>query len=109
MGTLLVQIQPDRLSACSEAALEQFRAAVFPICLVSSVSVDEGNHDGRYINVSFETNDLGALWPVVRGTLMKLRLQGASIVTCTGRDGWAAYLLLHHFDSNQPLDRSTEL
>jgi hypothetical protein len=109
MAVLMVQVQPGRLPSFSEESVVQLRAAPTPPGLVSSVEVDEGTDDGRYVNISFISENLKALWPIVRAQLVRLGLQSACIVTCTGRNGWDDYLLLHHFDSAQPRDSSGAL
>jgi hypothetical protein len=72
--------------------------------LVEKVSVEEGRDNGRYINLLFQTNNARQLWPVIRARLVRLGLQRAAIVTCTGREPWRDYLLLHHFDPKERLD-----
>jgi hypothetical protein len=77
--------------------------------VVSRVNVVEGQEDGGYINVTYSSDDLPALWSLVRSALAGGQMRGASllgcaIVVCTGQFGWDDYLLLHHFDPSQPLD-----
>ena len=98
MAEFNVQIQPGRLSSFKESSVERLCSAQAFAGLVQDVSRKEGDDQGRYINVFFTTADSKRFWPVLLEQLVQVGLQGACIVTCTGRDGWNDYLLLHHFD-----------
>jgi hypothetical protein len=98
MGELTVQLQPDLLGSFSDSKVEQLCSSPTLAGLAESHRVVRGNDQGRYINVSFVAADLKPLWQAVRMELVQLGLQAGSIVTCTGKDGWNDYLLLHHFD-----------
>ncbi len=98
MAEISVQIQPDRLVLFDEGAVDRLCSAAAFAGLIQDVSRNEGDDQGRYINVFFITVDPKRFWPVLREQLVQVGLQGACIVTCTGRDGWNDYLLLHHFD-----------
>lgn len=98
MAVLNVQIQPGRLASFEEGAVDQLCAARSYAGLIQDVSKSEGYDQRRYINIFFTTVDPKRFWPVLREQLILLGLQAACIVTCTGRDGWNDYLLLHHFD-----------
>ncbi|MGH7176392.1 MAG: hypothetical protein ACREJC_03335, partial [Tepidisphaeraceae bacterium] len=72
----------------------------------TKISVSAGFERGRYIDVSFETRSLQKLWIRVRKVLKEdSTLARCSIVVCEGSSGWDDYLLLHHFDSRQKLDK----
>lgn len=105
MGELSIQIQPGRMASFSEQHVHQLCSSPAFATLVADCQVEEGNDEGRYINVFFKAADLKPLWAAVRNELFKLGLQAACIVTCTGKDGWNDYLLLHHFD---PQHRTNE-
>ena len=105
MGELSVQLQLDLLTSFSESKVEQLCSSPTLAGLAQGHRVAKGNDKGPYINVSFAASDLKALWRAVRKELVRLGLQGGSIVTCTGKDGWNDYLLLHHFD---PQHRTNE-
>lgn len=104
MDVLCIQIQPDLSRLFSERAIDELRALPAQPGLVDKVSVEEGTDNGRYINLLFETTNARRLWPVIRERLVRLGLQRAAIVTCTGREPWRDYLLLHHFDARERLD-----
>ena len=105
MGELNVQLQPDLLASFSDSQLEQFCSSPSFAGLVQDCRVVKGNDRGPYINVYFSAPDLKLLWQVIRRELVRLGLQAGCIVTCTGKDGWNDYLLLHHFD---PQHRTNE-
>jgi hypothetical protein len=105
MGELNVQLQPDLLTSFSESKVEQLCSSPALAGLAQSHRVAKGIDKGPYINVFFTAPDLKPLWQAVRTELVRLGLQAGSIVTCTGKDGWNDYLLLHHFD---PKHRTNE-
>lgn len=98
MAEFNIQIQPGRLASFEESSVERLCSAQAFAGLVQDVSRNEGDDQGRYINVFFTTTDSKRFWPVLLEQLIQVGLQGVCIVTCTGRDGWNDYLLLHHFD-----------
>src|SRR4051812_8946053 len=104
MDALSIHVQPDRSRLFSEDAIAQLRNIQVEPGLVEKVTVDDGNDHGRYIDITFTTINARQLWPVVREQIIRLGLQRATIVTCTGRERWRDYLLLHHFDPKQRLD-----
>lgn len=64
----------------------------------------------RYRDLAFRTSDRATLWRVLQPALYDDPVHGAAladatIVICQGDEGWDDYLLLHHFDREQPLDR----
>lgn len=105
MHLLRVQVQPNLLAAFNEGAVDALRIGDAPGGTVAGVEVERGDGEGPYINVTFATPDPQLLWSSVRQQLMRLGLQGASIVTCTGSRGWDNYLLLHHFSREVPNER----
>ena len=94
-----VQIQPDRaLGLDVEAALNALQG-------VAAGRVTHGEDDGRYINVDFRVRDVGQCWAAIRQLLhSQEQLASCSLVCCEGRRGWDDYLLLHHFDPNEPTE-----
>lgn len=100
MKALNIQLQTDRLSVIDAApAVARLRA------LADGSHVSEGEDDGRYINVSFEVDDIAVLWAAVQKQLQAdTALAAATIVVCQGQHGWDDYLLLHHFDPSEPLE-----
>lgn len=77
--------------------------------LVSRFAAVEGEDEGSYIDLMFETTELQTLWRLLQNTLYKDAkigedLSKASIAVCEGADGWNNYLLLFHYDLSQKLD-----
>jgi hypothetical protein len=73
----------------------------------------EGDEDGRYINLNFESENRLDLWRLLKTRLFRnadfgQSLAASSIAVCTGDDAWNDYLLLHHFDPAAPLDLLAE-
>lgn len=104
MDVICIQIQPDLSRLFSEQAIDELRTVPVPPGLVKKVTVEEGTDNGRYINLLFQTTNARQLWPVIREQLIHLGLQRAAIVTCSGRESWQNYLLLHHFNAKERLD-----
>jgi hypothetical protein len=105
MHYLSIQVQPELLGAFNESAIDALRELEALEGSVLGVEVDRGEDDGPYINITFATPDPRLLWPTIREELVRLGLQRASIVTCTGSRGWDDYLLLHHFSHGVTTDR----
>ncbi len=99
MAEICVQIHPGRLTSFDESCVQALCSA--PAVAASFHSKAEGVDQDRYINISFTAADPKLFWATLREQLVRLGLQGACIVTCTGRDGWNDYLLLHHFEPQQ--------
>ena len=104
MKALSVQVQPGRAPDMDVGAVEaRFREVAEERQLVKRHQFDRGHDKGEYLNFTFGTEDLRALWERVQEALYRDRnLAGpmgvASIATCEGEHGWDDYLLLHHFD-----------
>lgn len=71
-----------------------------------AVSVASGDDSGAYYNLTIESKDLGALWPLLRDEVAANH-QIRIIVTCEGEDGWNDYLLLYHYDKSEVVDTLT--
>jgi len=61
------------------------------------------------MNFNYETPDLYQLWILIRRHVLDSPTLGpairkAAIIVCQGDFEWDDYLLLHHFDHDQPLD-----
>jgi hypothetical protein len=110
MKLLNVQIQPERVPELDEAeVVSRLTSTGSGTGLVQHVEVTKGNDDGHYTNVSYATHDLPRLWTLLRREVLEDArigpiLQKAAIVVCQGDNGWDDYLLLHHFDDNEPFD-----
>jgi hypothetical protein len=110
MSALSILVRLDRAREIDTAVTKRRLTTVGrPEQLVSGINVVEGEEDGGYINVTYSSGDIPALWSRVRSELAGGRTRGPSllgctIVVCTGQFGWDDYLLLHHFDPSQSLD-----
>jgi hypothetical protein len=96
---LCVQLQPERSRENTDEALRRLGA------LPEFKYVNEGVDREEYINIGFETIAPAALWTKIRACLKAAKFLDGAIVCCEGKWGWDDYLLLHHFDSKEPLDR----
>jgi hypothetical protein len=105
MKAVCVQLQPARLPGLDVAGAVA-RLTRAGARAGARARVAEGLDRGRYVNVEFETEDAAGVWAVVRAELRVVPgLAGAAIVCCEGEHGWDDFLLLHHFDPAEPLDR----
>ena len=108
MKSLHIQLQPSLapgLDAVSEA--DRLRNLIGSSGLAGSISVTEGEDNGPYINIDFDTVDVVAMWSLLRPEWQtNCSLAACTIVCCEGDAGWDDYRLLHHFDSSQPLDEA---
>jgi hypothetical protein len=107
MKALIWQLQPGRdPSFDPTAAVDRLRRIAKYGAVGNAVHVTEGHDERRYINVTFEPADVVRLWTALQEELGNdLALANVSIICCQGDDSWNDYLLLHHFDSTQMLDR----
>ena len=108
MKALSIHIQPER---APELKMEEVQAAFKAIAEMTSLvrhhQFDDGFDKTRYFNFTFGTEDLKGLWAVIQSTTygnpaLAGPLAKSSIVVCTGEHGWDDYLLLFHFDPNEP-------
>ncbi|WP_018150909.1 hypothetical protein [Leeia oryzae] len=115
MTTFCIQIQPDRAPGLDLATLKQFcetLAAEQPA--IERFGLIEGDDEGPFINLMFETDDEFALWKLVKKQLFKHPVFGkvlkqACMVLCSGEEGWDDYLLLHHYDETIECDALDDL
>ena len=105
MKALSIQVQPGRFAATDVPAIEaQFSRIAEHTELVERHTFDRGHDRGEYLNFTFGTNDLRALWNLIqqevyRDPLLASSMAAASMAVCEGEHGWDDYLLLYHFDS----------
>lgn len=110
MPTLVIQIQPDMLPQYDEAAvLAACEGLKVHKPLIASFRMEAGEDEGRWVNLSFETEQPARVWPLLQAAFYGQGALGdamrtASMAVCTGDEGWDDYLLLYHFDPNQILD-----
>jgi len=110
MRTVCLQFQPDR---AAKVSVEHLSALMLRIALAEKGIREftvQRNRSGKYINYLFVGPAVGDIWSAVRGRALRHRLLGPSlrracITTADGSQGWHNYLLLHHFDPKQTLDK----
>jgi hypothetical protein len=62
-----------------------------------------------FVTIAIPTSNVKRLWAELRTTITRSKhLSGCSIVTSQGKNGWADYELLFHFDPKQRLDQESE-
>jgi len=103
---IIVQLQPALVPELNVAsAVEELRSLGTRNRLASRVRVSGGYDKGLYINVDYDSGNVKRLWGRLQRKLRADdRLAQCTIVCCQGKAGWDDYLLLHHFDSDVPLD-----
>jgi len=95
-----IQFQPDLVG---DLDLAEWDAALSSELVDFSVS--SGDEKGVYINYDFVSENPKESWSWIEGLLVKNpSFRDSSIVCCEGSQGWDNYLLLSHFDKNEPLD-----
>ena len=105
MSILSIQIQPERLGGIqTDHIVVQLRAAAEAHANVSAVEVARGDNEGPFVNVNITSDDLPALWLVVKQQVEAAQIASGCIVVCQGARCWDDYLLLHHFDPEKKLD-----
>jgi hypothetical protein len=111
MRTLCVQFQPRRASGL---AIKTVSTLMLKVAMANSdvraFAIHRGGVSDPYVNYLFASRTIVATWKILRAKALanrKLgsRLRRAMIVTGQGSRGWDNYLLLHHFDSEQVLDK----
>jgi hypothetical protein len=102
MKTLLIQVQPQRVSALP---VERVTAAFTSISSMPGVVEHGFDRGDYYLNFSFGASDVADLWRHIRSRVFAEFghcLEASSIVICEGESGWDDYHLLHHFDDTIP-------
>ncbi len=108
MRTLCCQIQIDRLLTITEERITEICRKLSD--RIGNLTYESGDDDGRYVNLLVDTEDAVTVWDAIQASFLSCKIIGqeiraAAIVTITGRNGWNGYLLLHHFDPLEPLDK----
>jgi hypothetical protein len=111
MKTVCVQFQPDR---APKASIQSISAIMLRIALahkaVREFTIRRSRGRIRYVNFLFVGSDMGSVWGSIHALAFRHSrfgavLRRACIATAEGSKGWSNYLLLHHFDPTQTLDR----
>ncbi len=100
MKTFNIQLQPERdFLVCKEEVVSLLNGEGLKPEIV------QGNDDGPYINITFETKSVSGAWALLKEKVLGCKgVKGSAIITCQGSEGWDNYLLLYHFDLSLELD-----
>ena len=100
MKYISIQLQPDREQSLNkEFVISELQNKGYV------AEIDEGEDDGKYINLNIKTDNLKNTWNNIKELIFKNpTVQNSSIVVCEGTQGWDNYLLLHHFDKAVKID-----
>ena len=76
-----------------------------------AVRFEDGEDEGKYLNIIFGTWACEDLWPQIDAALYQSvahgpTLRAQSMALCTGNDGWNDYVLLYHFDPGVPVEQA---
>jgi hypothetical protein len=110
MRTLYIQVQPNRATGIDMARVRELCESIASNKkLITRFAVIEGEDNGPYSNLMFETSELQKLWGLIYDVLYRDERVGpallrASMAMCEGSDGWANYLLRYHFDPSVRLN-----
>ena len=113
-GQVRLQVHPDRVPSLDVSRLKSECEALAGSTLgILGFRSEEGEDQGKYLNLVFGSHSPLTVWPAVRAALYESPqfgppLRNASMALCTGADGWNDYLLLYHFDPSVPIDKHTE-
>jgi hypothetical protein len=110
--TLNIQLQPMLFAVnLCDLAVKKLKALENNKKLVTSAKYDYGEEDGiHYINITFTSLDIIQLWRTIQKQFLTetsagMMFKSGSIIVCEGDFGWNDYLLLHHFDPLEKLDK----
>lgn len=109
MTEFCIQIHPGRAGDLDLDAVRALCAALAKDDgLVRRHVVVEGEDDGPYVNLMFDTERPKELWSLLQQRLYQSSAVGApmrrgSMAMCQGKRGWDDYLLLHHYDPAVPV------
>jgi hypothetical protein len=109
MRTICFHVQPKRVSGIDTGTISKLmlRLALSP--QVREFTIHRGPKDS-WVNFLFSSPVVGRTWRMLHSRALThstwgSRLRRSAIVTCEGSRGWDNYLLLHHFDTKQVLDK----
>ncbi|MCP5283777.1 MAG: hypothetical protein H6933_02645 [Burkholderiaceae bacterium] len=110
-GELRLQIHTDEVSSQAIAALRTECEALAPrLAGALDLRFEEGEDEGKYLNIVFDSHSPQDLWPEIKAALYLSAAHGPTLRTKsmalrTGEDGWNDYVLLYHYDSTVPVER----
>jgi hypothetical protein len=81
---------------------------------VRTFSIERSRAPNGYLNFLFASSTPGRTWQKIQRIALGHQrvgrgLRRSTIVVCQGSRGWDNYRLLHHFDSEQVLDKMAEV
>jgi hypothetical protein len=111
-GQVRLQVHTDAISSEALASLRR-ECESLAASLVGALGVrfEEGEDEGKYLNIVFGSHAPQDLWPHIKAALYRSALHGKDLQACsmalrTGEDGWNDYVLLYHFDPNVPVEHA---
>jgi hypothetical protein len=109
MRTICFHIQPHRASRVDVDAISKLMLGLALSPQIREFSIQKGPKDS-WVNFLFRAQVAERMWKMLRSRTLThrrwgSRLRRSAIITCEGSRGWDNYLLLHHFDSQQVLDK----
>ena len=98
---LSIQLHPDRSKQLDLTdAIERLSD------LAPGAEVDDGVDHRRYVNINYNATSVASLWRLIQAELNDdPELARCAIVCCEGKSGRDDYLLLHHYDPKEKLDK----
>lgn len=111
-GQVRLQVHADAISDQVLASLKaECESLAATLVGVRSVGFDEGEDEGKYVNVVFGSVAPQDLWPQINAALYQSPVFGPALRACsmalrTGSDGWNDYVMLYHFDPSVPVERT---
>jgi len=96
-----IELQLDRvLSETKENALLILKqAGLSPV-------ISEDSTDNSYVTFSIETESIKKTWILIKKDFLSIPdFFKSSIIVCEGTKSWDNYLLLHHFDPTEKIDK----
>lgn len=111
MTIFCIQVQPDRAPGIDIGRVRDLcKQLSSDHALVDRHGVIEGDDEGPYLNLMFETASAAKFWKQFEANIYTDPIVGepmnqASMATCTGEHDWDDFLLLRHYDKKLPLDQ----
>jgi hypothetical protein len=109
MRTICLQFQPKLVPGIAVNAISKLMLRLSLSPEIRGFSIQRGRKHS-WVNFLFNSQAVGRTWKTVQSRALAHhkwgpRLRRSSIVTCEGSRGWDNYLLLHHFNTQQGLDK----
>jgi hypothetical protein len=111
-GQVRLQVHTHAVPEATLAALrEECESLATALICALGVRFEEGEDEGKYLNIVFGSHTPQDLWPHLKAALYQSSvhgkvLQASSMALRTGEDGWNDYALLYHFDPSVPVEQA---